>query len=33
MHHTKHAAALKDALSNKNVVELLNDGSLMNDGI
>ncbi len=33
MHHTKHAAALKNALSNKNVVELLNDGSLMNDGI
>ncbi len=33
MHHTKHAAALKNALSNKNVVELLNEGSLMNDGI
>lgn len=33
MHHTKHAAALKDALGNKNIVELLNDGSLMNESI
>lgn len=33
MHHPKHAAALKDALRNKNVIELLKDGSLMNDAI
>lgn len=33
MHHTKHAAALNNALSNKNLIELLNDGSLLNDEI
>lgn len=33
MHHTRHASALKDALNSKNVIELIKDGSLMNDVI